>query len=335
MPILLTQNSSGKLLLESYEEGEVVKMPRPTFPRTVFEFQQMFSAEEACLKFLIQSRWPDGFICPHCGNTEIYWIDTRKLLQCKKCSYQASVTAGTVMHRSRMPLTMWFQAAYLVTTHTPGMSALQFQRQIGLSSYQTAFTMLHKLRSAMVKTGRSMLSGLVEVDETYIGGEHPGKSGRGAEGKVIVVGAVDIRGKYANRVRLKVIPDVTGKTLTDFIQFNVEEGSTVKTDEWVSYSKLETGGYRHIVTPELIHIHRVFSNLKMWLIGTHHGVSPQHLQAYLNEFCFRFNRRKTPMAAFQTVLGLVKERLGPTYKGLYGVAKGRKAWVHPTNPVLS
>ncbi len=142
-----------------------MKIPRRTFPRTVFEFQQVFSTEEACLKFLIQSRWPDGFICPHCGNTESYWIDTRELLQCKKCSYQASVTAGTVMHRSRMPLTMWFQAAYLVTTHTPGMSALQFQRQIGLYSYQTAFTMLHKLRSAMVKTARSILSGLVEVDE--------------------------------------------------------------------------------------------------------------------------------------------------------------------------
>ena len=195
--------------------------------------------------------------------------------------------------------------------------------------------MLHKLRAAMVKSGRDRISGLVEVDETYIGGERPGPTGRGALGKVIVIGAVDIRGKYANRLRLKVIPNVTQTTLTEFVKSNVLEGSTVKTDDWLGYNKLEDAGYRHIVSSELIHIHRVFSNLKTWLIGTHHGVSKQHLQAYLNEYTFRFNRRGTPMAAFQTVLGLAKERLGPTYKGLYGVAKGRKAWVHPTNPIGS
>jgi transposase-like protein len=254
-------------------------------------------------------------------------------MQCKKCGYQASVTAGTVMHRSKMPLRLWFHAAYLVTTHTPGMSALQFQRQVGLSSYQTAFTMLHKLRAAMVRLGRDSLSGLVEVDETYIGGERPGRVGRGALGKTIVAGAVDIRGKYANRVRLKVIPNVTQATLTEFVKANVQEGSMVKTDDWLGYNKLGQSGHSHVVSTELVHIHRVFSNLKTWLIGTHHGVSPQHLQAYLNEYTFRFNRRGTPMAAFQTVLGLAQSRLGPTYKGLYGIAKGRSGWVHPTNPI--
>ncbi|MBE9482505.1 MAG: IS1595 family transposase [Chloroflexi bacterium] len=308
-------------------------MPRPGFPKTVFEFNKWFPDEEACLKFLIQSRWPDGFVCPRCGFNDYYWIPTRKLLQCKQCGYQASVTAGTVMHRSRMPLRVWFQAAYLVTTHTPGMSALQFQRQMGLSSYQTAFTMLHKLRAAMVRGGRDRISGFVEVDETYIGGERPGPTGRGALGKVIVAGAVDIKGKSANRIRLRVIPNVTGETLTDFIKSSVQEGSTIKTDDWRGYSRLKSAGYGHIVSADLIHIHRVFSNLKTWLIGTHHGVSKQHLQAYLNEYTFRFNRRGTPMAAFQTVLGLAKERLGPTYKGLYGVAKGRKTWEHPTNPL--
>lgn len=308
-------------------------MPRPSFPKTILEFNQWFPDEESCLKFLIQSRWPDGFVCPRCGFNGYYWIPTRRLLECKQCSYQASVTAGTVMHRSRMPLKLWFHAAYLVATLTPGMSALQFQRQVGLSSYQTAFTMLHKLRAAMVRVGRDKLSGIVEVDETYIGGERPGKVGRGALGKVIVAGAVDLRGKYANRVRLTVIPNVTQATLTEFVKLNILEGSTVKTDDWLGYNKLESAGYRHTVSAELIHIHRVFSNLKTWLIGTHHGVSKQHLQAYLNEYIFRFNRRGTPMAAFQTVLGLVKERLGPTYKGLYGVAKGRKTWEHPTNPL--
>ncbi len=309
-------------------------MPRPDFPKTLFEFQKWFPNEEACLKFLIQSRWPDGFVCPRCGRKEYYWISTRKLLRCKKCGYDASVTAGTVMHRSKQPLKTWFHAAYLVTTYTPGMSALQFQRQMGLSSYQTAFTMLHKLRAGTVRKGRDKLTGTVEVDESYIGGEKAGKRGRGAENKVLVVGAVDIRGKYANRLRLKVIPNASGITLLSFIKSNVETGSTVKTDDWPSYSGLAKAGYKHSIVTDLPHIHRVFSNLKTWLLGTHHGaVSKQHLQAYLNEFTFRFNRRKTPMAAFQTALGLGTQRLGPTYKGLYSVAKDGK-WKHPTNPLL-
>jgi len=237
-------------------------MARPSFPKTIFEFNQWFPDEEACLKFLIQSHWPDGFICPRCGFNEHYWKQARQLLECKRCGYQASVTAGTVMHRSRMPLQLWFQAAYLVTTHTPGMSALQFQRQMGLSSYKTAFAMLHKLRAAMVRGGRDRISGLVEVDETYIGGERKGPTGRGAFGKVIVAGAVDIRGKYANRVRLRVIPNVTSDTLTNFVRTNVVEGSEVITDDWRGYSRLGIAGYRHIVSSDLPHIHRVFSNLK-------------------------------------------------------------------------
>lgn len=310
-------------------------MTRPSFPSSLFEFNQWLPDEESCIKFMIQSRWPDGFACPRCGHNEYFWIDTRKLLQCKVCGYQTSVTAGTVMHRSKMPLLMWFNAAFFATTHTPGLSALQFQRRMGISSYQTAFTMLHKLRAATVRTDRTQLSQLVEVDETYIGGHREGKPGRGAEGKVIVAGAVDVRGKYANRIRLWVIPDVTASTLTEFVTSNVEPGSTVKTDEWISYAKLPAD-YEHVVSTDLIHIHRVFSNLKTWLLGTHHGsVGKQHLQAYLNEFMFRFNRRNTPMAAFQTVLGLAKERVGPTYAGLYGVAKGTGEWVHPRNPVLS
>lgn len=311
-------------------------MTRPEFPKTIFEFQQQFPTEEAQLDFLIKSRWPNGFVCPRCGNKEYSWISTRKLLQCKACSYQVSVTSGTAMHRSRIPIPIWLQAAYLVTTHTPGMSALQFQRQVGLHNYATAFAMLHKLRSAMVKPGRTKLSGIVEVDETFIGGERHGEGagrGRGATSKVLVVGAVDIQGKYANRVRLKIIPNASSIILTAFIKENIESGSVIKTDDWSGYFGLEKAGYKHIKIPELAHIHRVFSNLKTWLLGTHHGaVRKQHLQAYLNEFTFRFNRRKTPMAAFQTVLGLAKERKGPTYRGLYGIAKDKKLWEHPSNP---
>lgn len=312
-------------------------MPRPDFPKTIFEFQRWFPDEESCLKFLIQSRWPDGFVCPRCGNNTYYWKEARNLFQCKKCGYQASVTAGTMMHRTKLPLADWFQAAYQVTTDKTGKSALQFQQQVNYNRYETAFNMLHKLRSAMVKPSRDRLGGLVEVDETYVGGERPGRTGRGAEGKVIVAGAIEVQDKHAIRVRLSVIPDVTQKTLTGFIKSNVIEGSTIRTDDWIGYDKLTQNGYAHVVnSSELIHIHRIFSNLKAWLLGTHHGsVSSQHLQAYLNEFTFRFNRRKTPMAAFQTVLGLAKERVGPTYKELYRVAKGTGEWRHPSNPIGS
>jgi transposase-like protein len=310
-------------------------MSRPTFPKTVFEFQKQFSDEDECLKFLIQSRWPDGFICPRCGQKDYYWIPTRKLLQCKTCKYQASVTAGTIMHRSRVPLTAWFQAAYLATTYTPGISAVQFQRQVGLTNYETAFTLLHKLRSATISPYRTKLSGVVEVDETFIGGTRPGKRGRGAAGKSIVVGAVDTKDKYANRIRLCVIPNASSATLSSFVNTNVEKGSTIITDDWLGYSDLSKDGYDHFVDLKLPHVHRAFSNLKTWLMGTHHGsVRPQHLQAYLNKYVFRFNRRKTPMAAFQTVLGLSSKRFDPTYEELYSVVKDG-AWKHPNSIVLS
>lgn len=308
-------------------------MPRPDFPKTIFEFQDWFPNEEACVKFLIESRWPDGFVCPQCAGREYFWLSKRTLLQCKQCGHQASPTAGTVMHRTKIPLKLWFNAAYLVTTLTPGLSAVQFQKQVGLKYYATAFAVLHKLRSAMVRQGRDKLSGIVEADETFIGGPKPGVTGRGALGKVLVAGAVDLRGKNANRVRLKVIPDASEASLLGFIKDNIEQGTVVRTDEWQGYASLERETYAHVVSKkELVHIHRAFSNLKTWLKGTHHGrVSPQHLQAYLNEFTFRFNRRGTPMAAFQTVLGLTGQRLGPTYKGLYGVRKGLRLWIHPTN----
>lgn len=320
-------------------------MARPDFPKTVVEFQRRFATDEACLDYMVKSRWPDGFACPRCSCSAHYWKAPRRLMQCKQCDYQASVTAGSVMHRSKMPLATWFWAAYLVTTHTPGMSALQFARQAGIKNYETAFMMLHKLRGAMVREGRDRLRGTVEVDESYVGGAKQGPSGRGAKGKAIVAAAVEVRarehgeGTFAGRLRLRVVPNVMGKTLCGFVSDCVEQGAVVRTDGWAGYNELPTLGYCHGPevegTPEraaevLPHVHRVFSNLKSWLIGTHHGVSTHHLPAYLNEYVFRFNRRGTPMAAFQTVLGLADERLGPTYEGLYGIAKGEKdAWKHP------
>ena len=204
-------------------------MPRPDFPKTIFEFQRQFSTEEACLQFLMQSRWPDGFICPKCGHGLFYWIPTRKLLQCKSCKYQTSVTAGTVMHRTKQPLTVWFYAAYLVSTVTPGMSAIQFQRQTGIANYRTSFMMLHKLRAGMVNLDRTKLNGILQVDETYVGGEKPGLRGRGAFGKVIVVGAAEIKGRGISRIRLTVVLDVKGNTLTKFVKTNAVKGSTIIT----------------------------------------------------------------------------------------------------------
>lgn len=316
-------------------------MSRPDFPRTVREFQRRFSSDEACRQYLIESRWPEGFVCPKCGGHEAWWKPARKVFECKACRHQTSVTAGTVLHRSKMPLPLWFWGAYLTTTHTPGLSALQFARQTDLR-YETAFQMLHKLRAGLVREGRDKLTGIVEVDETYVGGERQGPGGRGAYGKTIVVGAVEVRGARAGRVRLRAIRSAAGESLMKFVSENVEPGSVVLTDGWKGYNGLRDAGYDHRPTIEgsperaaeiLPHIHLVFSNLKTWLMGTHHGsVKKQHLQAYLNEFTFRFNRRRVPMAGFQTALGLIGERQGPTYEGLYGIAKGSDEWAHPNAP---
>lgn len=317
-------------------------MSRPDFPKTVLEFQRRFSTEEACLQYMVDSRWPEGFACPICQHKDAYWLPKRKLYQCKGCKRQTSVMAGTVMHRSKVPLQTWFWAAYLVTTHTPGMSAVQFARQADMN-YETAFMLLHKLRASMVKEGRDRLKGIVEVDETFVGGHTEGHKGRDLTGKAAVIAAVERRTTdkgeiIAGRLRMRVIPNTTGKTLSAAVMAMIEPGATVLTDGWRAYDtiakdyehkpEVEGSGAR---APEILPlVHRVFSNLKTWLLGTHHGrVEPQHLQAYLNEYVFRFNRRRTPMAAFQTVLGLADERLGPTYEGLYGVAKGTTIYHHP------
>ena len=236
------------------------------------------------------------------------------------------MTAGTVLHRTRSSLREWFWATYLVTTHTPGMSALQLQRQLGIARYETAWTMLHKLRRAMLRPQREPLRDKVEVDETYIGNQEGLRGGRELGDRALVVVAVEVRGRASGRVRLQVVPDASGASLTGFVQANVEPGTTVITDGWKSYAPLSGMGYRHRPKtqgrPEraeviLPCVHRVFGNLKTWLSGTHHGVDSKHLHAYLDEFTFRFNRRRTPMAAFQSLLGLTGAHSPTTYKMLY------------------
>lgn len=302
-------------------------MARPDFPKTLREFQERFATEEACWQYLVESRWPNGYRCPRCGNGKAYRVEDRALLQCQGCRYQVSVTAGTVMHRTHMSLRDWFWAAYLVTTHTPGFSALQLQRQLGLGRYETAWLMLQKLRRAMIRPERDRIDGIVEVDETYVGGVEQGRRGgrKRESSKSIVVAAVEVRGRGTGRIRLGLVPDLSGPSLVGFVEATVAVGSTVRTDAWQGYVPLRHRGYDHHPTTQgapkeaavlLPRVHRVFTHLKTWLWGTHRGVSPKHLGYYLDEFVFRFNRRRTPMAAFQSLLGLVGQHAPTTYNSL-------------------
>jgi len=235
------------------------------------------------------------------------------------------VTAGTVLHRSHTPLHLWFWAAYLMTTHTPGISALQLQRQLGLTRYETAWGLLQKLRLAMRRPERDRIRGTVEVDETFIGGIEKGRPGsrRRDSVKGFVVGAVEVRGEGSGRIRLALVPNASARSLVGFVDKAVEPGSIVRTDAWQGYAPLRRKGYVHRATtqgaPEnaaklFPRIHRVFSNLKTWIDGTHHGLGRAHLAQYLDEFVFRFNRRGTPMAAFQSLLGLTSVHGPTTYK---------------------
>ena len=295
-------------------------MPRPTFPKNLPEFQRQFGTDEACQQYLAACRWPDGFVCPRCAGRRAYAISARRRWQCVACRHQVSLTSGTVLHNTKLPLMQWFWAAYLMTTDTRGVSALLLQRQLGLRRYETAWLMLHKLRRAMVNAAREPLHGAVEVDDTWIGGQQPGLRGsRQLKGRraALVLVAVEKRGHGSGRVRLAVIPDVKAATLTAFLTQNVAPGSTVYTDGLKSFTGLGAVGLRHIprtqplrtalrqgATSAVPLADRAIGNLQQWLIGTYHGVSRAQLQVYLDEFAFRHNRRRTPMAAFQTLLGL-------------------------------
>ncbi|NQW20629.1 MAG: IS1595 family transposase [Chloroflexi bacterium] len=302
-------------------------MTKHEFPRSFPAFARKFSNEEDCFNYIIDVRWPDGFICSKCGHDQAYGRMGLWSLQCKRCDKIHSATAGTVMHRTRQPLCTWLWAAYLVVTDKRGISALGLQNQLGINRYETAFNMLHKFRAAMVDPERAPLYGTVEVDETFIGGPKPGKRGRGAAGKAIVVGAVEVRNKRPQRVRFQVIPSANRNQLLDFVKGTIEPGSTIVTDAFSAYDILPSIGYGHEVyspsrgdDPDIVlpHLHTAFSNLKTWLMGTHHGgVSKKHLQAYLNEFVFRYNRRGNLQQAVQTLLGLTSKVDGPTYRGLY------------------
>jgi len=273
------------------------------YPRDLLELEARFSTERTCREYLFRLRWPDGFRCPRCGGRKS-WAKSEVLLQCAACDYQGSVTAGTIFQDTRMPLTLWFRAAWWVTSQKNGASAMGLQRVLGLKSYKTAWTWLHKLRRAMVRPGRDRLTGRIEVDEAYVGGLEEGVRGRQTDAKALIVVAAQEDGPGIGRIRMRHIPDASAESLMPFVQDSVEPGSVVHTDGWPGYDPLARLGYDHEVTflkgkektpSELMpRVHRVISLLKRWLMGTHQGaVSLEHLGYYLDEFTFRFNRRKS------------------------------------------
>ena len=272
------------------------------YPRTLREFNVWFPDEAACLDYLVRLRWTGGFVCPICGGVRFWRMSKGRNVRCASCRRDVSVTAGTIFADTRLPLSTWFAAAWYVTGTKHGVSALSLQRVLGLARYDAAWALLHKLRRAMVRPGRDRLQGEIEADETYVGGVATGKRGRGAEKKVIVEIAVEKRGAGMGRCRLVRIPDCKGESLLAAITQSVTPGSVVYTDRWRGYAGLGEAGYihyptaissssdpAHVVMPR---VHRIASLLKRWLLGTHHGaVRPQHLDDYLSEFTFRFNRR--------------------------------------------
>ncbi len=269
------------------------------YPKTPVEFDALFRSEDACRDYLMRLRWPDGIVCPECQGVRV-WHTKRDLMMCAGCGRQISVTAGTIFQDTRKPLTLWFRAIWYVTGQKTGTSALGLQALLGLGSYRTAWTWLHKLRRAMVRPGRDRLCGQVEVDETYIGGSRKGKRGRGASGKSLVLIAAEIEGGQTGRIRLVRLADASGESLGSAIRQSIQPGSDIQTDGWAGYCPLETAGYHHQVvraTEEvgenlLPRCHRVASLLKRWILGTHQGaISHEHLEYYLDEFTFRFNRR--------------------------------------------
>jgi transposase-like protein len=282
----------------------------PDYPRTWGEFLDRFSSEEACAAYLEHLRWPSGFACPECGSMTPPYRASRVRLMCKDCRRQSTVTAGTIFDKTRTPLRVWLAAAWYLTNQKQGVSALGLQRVLGLGSYQTAWTMLHRFRRAMVRIGRERLKGLVEIDETYIAitdrqNAIPALRRKSRTNKIMIGLAVEIlQPKGFGRIRLRRLSSDSKESVRQFIRDSIEPNSTVRTDGSGSYAKLHELGYNHERTVMLgseipahvsmVGVHRVASLLKRWILGTHHGsIQPEHLDAYLEEFVFRFNRRSS------------------------------------------
>jgi transposase-like protein len=272
------------------------------YPRDQMEFEKTFSSEENCIQYLIEVKWPNGYSCNNCFHND-YWVLSRKRLKCKSCSSVVTITSQTFFDQSNKPLSLWFRAIWWMIAQKQGVSASGLQSILGIGSYKTAWIWLHKLRSLMVFPNRDKLSGKVEVDETFVGGTAEGKRGRGSINKALVVIAIEVLPKGTGRVRLGMVSSATGKNLLQFIKANIEPGSTITTDGWKGYTQLGRKNYSHIVQRQIVAVndeemlpnaHRIAALLKRWLLGTHQNyASQERLQNYLDEFTFRYNRRKS------------------------------------------
>ncbi len=306
------------------------------YPKTLAEFEERFSTEDASRGYLYSLRWPDGFVCPRCGQQKA-WRMGNGLHRCTACDYKTSVTSGTIFERTKKPLTDWFRVIWWVTGQKYGASAKGLQRMLGIGSYETAWLWLHKLRRAMVRQGRDRLSGNIEVDETFVGGEkHDGKRGRGASGKSLVLMVVQRDGKKLGRIRLKRIVDASAESLESAIEETVEVGSLIRTDGWAGYNQICNRGYVHEVVRKDAEVgnnllpacNLVGSLLKRWLGGTLHGaVSHEHLEYYLDEFTFRFNRRTSRYRGklFYRLLQQTVDTDVVTYDSIKKRVRGRKS----------
>jgi len=314
-------------------------------PMNILEFQKMFPDEVACLKYLERMRWSGGFCCIKCSQVgEPFRISKRpRVLKCRACHYETSITAGTVMHRSKIDILVWFWAAHLVSTQTPGVSALELQKKLGIDRYETAFQILHKLRSAMVRPNRDKIGEEwpLELDVVYVGGKtKSGISGKTSQTPVII--AVELRQREirdpvtkkikqrarAGRIRLQKLPNKSAVGVNQFAQKCIAPGASIVSDDGAEFSGLKKLGFKHEAVAmrgdkikmdsTLPMISVVTANLKTWIDGTFHGVLKKHLQAYLDEFMFRFNRRFYRAISFRSLLELGALTPGITYKNVYG-----------------
>ena len=270
------------------------------YPMNINEFERKFGNEALCQEYLFDMKYKEGFVCEKCQNKE-YWLVKGNLYECKKCGHQNRLTAGTIFVNTRKPLSMWFRAMWWITSQKNGTSALGLQRILGIGSYETAWTWLHKLRIAMVRPWRDKLNDDIEVDEAFIGGKQSGKNrGRGTDNKTLIAVAVEKNENKIGRIRLAVIKDASNESLLEFIHNSIKKGSTVNTDGWKGYNGIENHGYKRVIVERkeinddkmLPKAHLVISLLKRWIIGTLQGsLSSQHMEYYLDEYTFRFNRR--------------------------------------------
>ncbi len=266
---------------------------------SLLKFNKRFGTERACQNSLEKMRWPEGFKCPKCEGAKATRIKTRRLLQCSKCHHQVSLTAGTIFHKTRTPLQKWFWAIYLVSQDKGGVSAMRLSKQLELG-YKTAWAMLHKIRKAMAhRDSEYTLSGFIELDDAFFGGAAKGRRGRGAANKTPVLVMVESRGEHAGFIAMQTVPSMEKTQVETVIKETIAPGQNIRTDGYKSYSGLADMGHRHDGTPvpaenasqDLPWVHTAISNAKRFLLGTYHGVSHKHLQRYLDEFCYRFNRR--------------------------------------------